>query len=389
MESPPVPETHAPHAPDRETIEAFLVTRLATALKVPPETIDRRLPFSDYAIDSVAIFEILGDLACWLRRDLEASLLWQHPTVETAAAFLAAEEHPHLSVLGEAGHRVLRIQPYGRKPPFFFIHGNTLGYDFCFGLAAGLGEDQPFYAVPPADARLHPEHLGIEKAATALVESIRQVRPSGPYVVGGFCAGGAVAFEVARQLEAQGEKLELLVMIDVPFPRGHAYWMRELIQRLGNAARLDRDSQLRAFERAQKVLRKTRHWLAARHRDKPRLLAKGLARGGKLMAQARADASLARTSASTEAAPRPLDWSVEFTWDLAGFRVQSFSGRVVLFVSDELAALPDTPAHGWRQALPQIEVQRIAGSHMACITSHRQAFAEDLITCLRRPRSER
>jgi thioesterase domain-containing protein/acyl carrier protein len=389
MDPNPVQESTAPQAPDRETIEAFLTARIARALDVPPTEIDRRKPFADYALDSVAIFEILGDVACWLRRDLEASLLWQYPTVEAAAQFLAAEENPRDSSTGEAGHRVLRIQPYGSQPPFFFIHGNTLGYDFCFGLAAGLGDDQPFYAVPPVDARLHPPGQGIEKSAAALVQSVREVRPSGPYVIGGFCAGGAIAYEVARQFETEGEKVDLLVMIDVPFPRGHAFWMRSLIQRLGKATGMERESQLLAFERAQKALRKSRHWLAARHRDKPAILAREIARGAKRLARARADAGRNGKSGHTPAPVRPLDWSVEFTWDLAGYRVRPYLGRVALFVSDELAAMPDHPSRGWQETLPQLELHRIAGSHMACITTHRQVFADDLASCLRNSSNSR
>lgn len=383
MEPHPVQESTAPQAPDRETIEAFLIARIARALDVPSTEIDRRKPFADYALDSVAIFEILGDVACWLRRDLEASLLWQYPTVDTAAQFLAAEENPRNGTTGEAGHRILRIQPYGGQSPFFFIHGNTLGYDFCFGLAAGLGDDRPFYAVPPVDARLHPRGLGIEKSAAALAQAIRQVRPVGPYVIGGFCAGGAIACEVARQLEGAGEKVDLLAMADVPFPRGHAFWMRSFLQRFGKTTGMTRDSQLRVFERAHKALRKTRQWLAAPHRDKPAFLGREIARVINRFIEARAETGPGKNSAPTPATARPLDWSVEFTWDLAGYRVRPYLGRVVLFVSDELAAMPDQPSRGWQEALPQLELHRIAGSHMACITTHRQEFADALAACLR------
>jgi thioesterase domain-containing protein len=46
------------------------------------------------------------------------------------------------------------------------------------------------------------------------VEAVRAVRPQGPYVLGGWSMGGAVAFEMARALERQGQRVELLVLLD-------------------------------------------------------------------------------------------------------------------------------------------------------------------------------
>jgi thioesterase domain-containing protein len=40
------------------------------------------------------------------------------------------------------------------------------------------------------------------------------VRPSGPYLVGGYCLGGTIAYEVAQQLSAQGQEVSLLALFD-------------------------------------------------------------------------------------------------------------------------------------------------------------------------------
>lgn len=44
------------------------------------------------------------------------------------------------------------------------------------------------------------------------------MQPHGPYLLGGFSGGGLTAWEMARQLEAAGETVSLLVLLDTPLP---------------------------------------------------------------------------------------------------------------------------------------------------------------------------
>ena len=56
--------------------------------------------------------------------------------------------------------------------------------------------------------------LSIQAIATRYVDQIREVQSKGPYQLGGFCFGGLVAFEVARQLETSGEMVEKVAILD-------------------------------------------------------------------------------------------------------------------------------------------------------------------------------
>ena len=83
-----------------------------------------------------------------------------------------------------------------------------------------LGESQPVYGFPqPAIDRSHPFVL-IEDYAAQCVERMRQMQPRGPYQVAGLCHGGFVAFEIARQLEAAGERVSLLALFDSYYDGG-------------------------------------------------------------------------------------------------------------------------------------------------------------------------
>jgi thioesterase domain-containing protein len=50
--------------------------------------------------------------------------------------------------------------------------------------------------------------------ASHYIERMRSIQPEGPYFLGGFCEGGNLAFEMAVQLQAQGQEVALLILID-------------------------------------------------------------------------------------------------------------------------------------------------------------------------------
>ena len=63
-----------------------------------------------------------------------------------------------------------------------------------------------------------PPHETIEQAATDYLAELRAVQPHGPYLLGGFSGGGITAYEMARQLKAEGETVSMVVMLDTPLP---------------------------------------------------------------------------------------------------------------------------------------------------------------------------
>jgi thioesterase domain-containing protein len=62
-------------------------------------------------------------------------------------------------------------------------------------------------------------HTTIEEMAGHYLREIRKRQPRGPYFLGGLCAGGLIAFEVARQLEAQGEDIRSLALFEASPPQ--------------------------------------------------------------------------------------------------------------------------------------------------------------------------
>ncbi len=102
--------------------------------------------------------------------------------------------------------------------PLFCLLGVNLYHD----LALALGEDRPvvgmhlpFRHVPGTDPR-----PTVPEMAAGYLALIRQRQAHGPYHLAGLCFGGVVAYEVARQLEAQGEKVATVAVFDGALPSG-------------------------------------------------------------------------------------------------------------------------------------------------------------------------
>ncbi len=105
------------------------------------------------------------------------------------------------------------------KIPLFCIHavwGNIL---FCRSLTNHLETDRPIYGLQSRG--LDGEHkpcTSIPEMATNYIQEIQTIQPQGPYLLTGFSLGGVIAFEIAQQLQAQGQEIQLLALVDTSCP---------------------------------------------------------------------------------------------------------------------------------------------------------------------------
>ena len=147
---------------------------------------------------------------------LRLRTIFQEPTIARLAEALGGVEKTEPSSLVE-------IQPRGSKPPLFLVHGVGGGMFWGYSnLAHHLGEDQPVYAFKSRGMDGLDEFESIEEIAGQYVSDLRRFQPQGPYFLGGYCFGGNVAFEMARQLKAQNQDVALLFLMNC-WPNNSSY----------------------------------------------------------------------------------------------------------------------------------------------------------------------
>ncbi|MEH2003237.1 MAG: tetratricopeptide repeat protein [Nostoc sp.] len=122
---------------------------------------------------------------------------------------------------GKAGSTsLISVKSSGYKRPFFYVHG-VPGYnlDIYLALACHIDSDRPFYGIHAAG--LYGEkvpYTRIEEMAAYYIQEMQSIQSEGPYLIGGVCVGGHIAFEMAQQLKKQGQQVLLVVMVDSPNP---------------------------------------------------------------------------------------------------------------------------------------------------------------------------
>lgn len=190
----------------RNSIEEILAEIWCEVLRL--EQVGIYEDFFELGGDSLLAARLFHKIERRFGKKLPLVTLFEAPMIAQIADILSQEDW------SASWSSLVAIQPSGTNPPFFFVHahgGNVVGY---YDLARHLGPDQPFYGVQAQG--LDGKSAGkrrFEDMAAHYIEEIRNVQPRGPYFLGGWCLGGNVAFEIAQQLQARGEEVALLAMV--------------------------------------------------------------------------------------------------------------------------------------------------------------------------------
>jgi len=140
---------------------------------------------------------------------LPLAMVFMAPTLRGLAEVIANRN------LSEEWPALVPIKPSGSRPPLFCINVQENQVFFSYDLARCMDSDQPVYGFQGVglDERDDPPGT-LEDLARGFVAKLVGFLPEGPYFLGGYCVGGVVAFEMARQLEAMGRKVALLALFE-------------------------------------------------------------------------------------------------------------------------------------------------------------------------------
>lgn len=201
-------------ATPRDAVELKLTQIWENVLDVHPIGIEDK--FFDLGGHSLLAVKVIAQIEKVFGRRLRVATVFQAPTIEQLAAIIR-EEIQEGSAL--AGTSLVEIQSQGSRPPLFLVHGAGGGMFWGYvNLSRHLGADQPVYGLKSRGLDGREELGSIEEMAAHYVADIRRLQPHGPYHLGGYCFGGTVAMEMARQINAQGEEVALLALLNCSPP---------------------------------------------------------------------------------------------------------------------------------------------------------------------------
>jgi amino acid adenylation domain-containing protein len=204
------------YVPPANDVEIALVKIWERLLNEQPIGVTQS--FFDLGGHSLLAARLFAEIHNRFGKVLPLTTIFEEPTIRhVASAILSQKDGTDWPVL-------VPLQPKGTKLPLFLVHpfgGDVIGFKRW---SEHLGSDQPFYGLRARGLDGIQEPLGsIEEMARLYNAEIRKIQPRGPYKIGGFCIGGVVAFEMAQQLRKQGERVDLLAIINQPPPNSDYY----------------------------------------------------------------------------------------------------------------------------------------------------------------------
>lgn len=211
---PPAPTTRpdlgVPYAAPSDDIERAVTNAWEAVLDVHPVGADD--DFFELGGDSLAAAESIAQLQDVLGRDVPLAALLDASTARALAGLLRRGEEQ------QWGSPVVPLRDTGDRRPFFCVHGGGGNVMLFRPLAARLPADRPFLGLQLRGASVRAVSR-MERLAAHYVEHVVRVQPDGPHLLGGYSSGGAVAYEMARQLSAMGQPPALVVMLDTTSPQ--------------------------------------------------------------------------------------------------------------------------------------------------------------------------
>ncbi|SAK89309.1 acetoacetyl-CoA synthetase [Caballeronia temeraria] len=227
-----------------DAIETYLCALWEQHFSFSP--IGRDDNFFELGGHSLLAARMLADVQRATGRALPLSTMIVAPTIGRLAAVLAAEPGART-----ADSTLVQMRA-GVGRPIFMVHSITGSVMECLTLAGMVQNERPVYGLQALglDGDEPPQH-SVEEMARGYVLRMREVQPSGPYALVGYSFGGLVAFEIAQQLVAAGEKIEMLCLLDtyihthcLPFSLWTRYQAGVFVERLRELRSLEAGARI-------------------------------------------------------------------------------------------------------------------------------------------------
>lgn len=364
----------------RTAIEKTLAAIWSEALGIDPIGIhDNFFELGGYSLIAV---RLMAKIQQEFGKQLPLATLFQSPTIEQLATMLE-EQSESLS-----WSSLVPIQPHGSRHPFFCVPGVGGNVVYLHSLAQCLGTDQPFYGLQSVglDGISQP-HTNVEDMADHYIQVIQTVQPQGPYLLGGHSFGGRVAFEMAQQLQKQGQVVALLAIFDIPAPNlqekpvgrdwDEARWSLEIAKVI---QRLSQTEVNASYETFQRLTPDQQLSYLTELLQQVKLLPRG------------ADAFQVKGFCQVFKANCQTYYVPEIPQKLSQTHLVLFQSEDIRPEFDELrfqaAGVYREPAWGWQNLCQDfVKVYRVPGDHITMMTQpHIQILAERLNSCLARVR---
>ncbi|MEN8887106.1 MAG: amino acid adenylation domain-containing protein, partial [Winogradskyella sp.] len=195
------------YSPPRSPVEKLISKIWCESLNL--EKVDIYTNFFELGGHSLIAVKVMSRLEKETGNRFPLSALMVYPTIVSLAAFIDKD------IKQDTWDSLVPIRPNGTKSPLYVVHGAGHNVLFFNSLADNLDKNQPVYGLQAKGLNgVDKPYDKIEDMAAHYIAEIIQVDPVGPYALAGYSFGGIIAYEMARQLKAQGRHTKTLALFD-------------------------------------------------------------------------------------------------------------------------------------------------------------------------------
>jgi thioesterase domain-containing protein/acyl-CoA synthetase (AMP-forming)/AMP-acid ligase II len=202
------------YTPPGDATETAIAATFAELLGLDPATLSATTSFFQFGGTSLDIVKLKQKLEQRVGlTELPIVTILKNPTVRGLAARIAPRR---LQEKGEYDP-VVPLQLSGTRTPLFCVHPDTGEVLDFVNLANYFVTERPVYALRARGFNEGEKCFAtLNELVNAYVDAIRRRQPHGPYAVAGYSYGGVIAFEIAKVLEAQGERVAFVASFNLP-----------------------------------------------------------------------------------------------------------------------------------------------------------------------------
>jgi thioesterase domain-containing protein/acyl carrier protein len=222
-----------------------LLQMVIRTLRIKEEIFSYDVEMTEFGFDSISLGQFFRDISERYSIELNPSIFFEYPTFNALSQYLSEEykdqmaKHfqkdlekilPHVlpgdlnpSSMADNGSStktspsdiLVPMQTEGNKLPIFAMPGAGGGVLSLRPLSLALGNTQPFYGLQAVgfDGKTPPLE-SIEESAKIYIAALKTIQNAGPYTLLGYSNGGVVAYEMAKTLLEQGEKISSLILVE-------------------------------------------------------------------------------------------------------------------------------------------------------------------------------
>ncbi len=302
--------------------------------------------------------------------ELKIEQVMQHKTIRDLAKTMESNFETGENATAEQLMVQLQKGEEG-ETPLFLVHPPS-GFLMCYAnIVNKLPAQQPVYGFQSMGL-IDPDRIqtSVEEITECYLKELLKFQPEGPYLLGGWCFGGLVSYEMARRLKEMGKTVAGVLLIDTPMPKPEGFWNKSRFV-LDKVLTMLTMSPRQQFSYYRAKIRDAIYGPMDKNLDDIE---------GKIMNAKSAVASVF---------DRGKVWYTN-VYAYYRFRVKAFHGNVVLYMCKELYKdMINSPSFGWKILNPDINIVRVPGDHDTMIVPpNSDVLSEEIVKSIAKVNKE-